>query len=87
MQRHQAKITILNQRLKNLDVRTPINGIVVSGDLENSVGVPLELGQTLFEIAPLEAMVAEVGVPEAEADYVQPGMQVQLKFDSFPFRR
>jgi len=86
MQRHQAKITILNQRLKNLDVRTPINGIVVSGDLENSVGVPLELGQTLFEIAPLEAMVAEVGVPEAEADYVQPGMQVQLKFDSFPFQ-
>ena len=86
MQRHQAKIRILQQRLENLDVRSPIDGIVVSGDLENSVGAPLELGQTLFEIAPLEAMVAEVGVPESEADYVKPGMQVQLKFDSFPFQ-
>ena len=86
MQRHQAKIKILKQRLENLDVRSPINGIVVSGDLENSVGAPLELGQTLFEIAPLEVMVAEVGVPESEADYVKPGMQVQLKFDSFPFQ-
>ena len=86
MQRHQAKITILNQRLENLDVRSPIDGIVVVGDLEKAVGVPLELGQTLFEIAPLEAMVAEVGVPESEADYVKPGMQVELKFDSFPFQ-
>ena len=86
MQRHQAKIAILNQRLENLEVRSPIDGIVVSGDLEKAIGVPLELGQTLFEIAPLESMVAEVGVPESEADYVKPGMQVQLKFDSFPFQ-
>ena len=86
MTRHQAKITILNQRLENLDVRSPIDGVVVTGDLEKTVGVPLELGQTLFEIAPLATMVAEVGVPESEADYVKPGMQVQLKFDSFPFQ-
>lgn len=86
MQRHLAKITILNQRLENLDVRSPINGVVVTGDLENAVGIPLELGQTLFEIAPLDTMVAEVGVPESEARYVQAGMKVQLKFDSFPFK-
>lgn len=86
MQRHQAKVAILNQRLENLEVRSPIDGIVVAGDLEKAVGVPLELGQTLFEIAPLDTMVAEVGVPESEARYVKPGMSVQLKFDSFPFK-
>ena len=86
MQRHQAKVTILNQRLKNLEVRSPIDGVVVAGDLEKAVGVPLELGQTLFEIGPLDTMVAEIGVPESEAHYVKPGMSVQLKFDSFPFQ-
>ena len=86
MQRHQAKVTILKQRLENLEVRSPIDGIVVAGDLEKAVGVPLELGQTLFEIAPLETMVAEIGVPESEGQYVKPGMSVQLKFDSFPFK-
>ena len=86
MRRHQANVTILNQRLHNLEVRSPITGVVVTGDLEKAVGVPLELGQTLFEIAPLETMVAEIGVPESEAQYVKPGMSVQLKFDSFPFQ-
>jgi len=86
MQRHRAKVTILNQRLENLDVRSPIDGVVVVGDLEKAVGVPLELGQTLFEIAPLDTMVAEIGIPESEAQYVEPGMSVQLKFDSFPFQ-
>lgn len=86
MQRHQAKVTILNQRLENLEVRSPIDGVVVTGDLEKAVGVPLELGQTLFEIAPLDTMVAEIGIPESEAQYVKPGMSVELKFDSFPFQ-
>ena len=86
MQRHQAEVTILNQRLGHLEVRSPIDGIVVAGDLEKAVGVPLELGQTLFEIAPLDSMMAEIGIPESEAQYVKPGMSVQLKFDSFPFQ-
>ena len=86
MERHQAEVNILNQRLENLEVRSPIDGIVVAGDLEKAVGVPLELGQTLFEIAPLDTMVAEVEIPESEAQYVEPGMSVQLKFDSFPFQ-
>ncbi|MDB2686063.1 efflux RND transporter periplasmic adaptor subunit, partial [Mariniblastus sp.] len=86
MQRHQAKVTILNQRLENLEVRSPIDGVVVAGDLEKAVGVPLELGQTLFEIAPLDTMVAEISIPESEAQYVKSGMSVQLKFDSFPFK-
>ena len=86
MQRYQAKVNILNQRLEHLEVRSPIDGVVVAGDLEKAVGVPLELGQTLFEIAPLDTMVAEIGIPESEAQYVKPGMSVQLKFDSFPFQ-
>ena len=86
MRRYQAKVSILNQRLENLEVRSPIDGIVVAGDLAEAVGAPLELGQTLFEIAPLDNMVAEVGIPETEAEYVKPGMKVQLKFDSFPFK-
>ena len=86
MQRHQAKVNILDQRLENLEVRSPIDGVVVAGDLEKVVGMPVELGQTLFEIAPLDTMVAAVGIPESEAQYVKPGMSVQLKFDSFPFQ-
>ncbi|MFK7769218.1 MAG: efflux RND transporter periplasmic adaptor subunit, partial [Mariniblastus sp.] len=86
MRRHQSKIDILEQQMLNLEVRSPIAGIVVSGDLDKVQGAPLEMGQTLFEIAPLDKMLAEIGIPESEIHYVEPGMTVTIKLDSFPFK-
>lgn len=86
MRRHQSKINILEQQLKHLEVRSPIEGIVVVGDLEKAHGAPVEMGQTLFEVAPLDQMVAEIGIPESELQYVEVGMPVTIKLDAFPFR-
>ncbi len=44
------------------------------------------MGQTLFEIAPLDEMLAEIGIPESEIQYVQPGMEVAIKLNAFPFK-
>jgi hypothetical protein len=86
MNRYQSKIEILEQQLTNLEVRSPIPGIVVSGDLEKVEGAPLDMGQTLFEIAPLDQMLAEIGIPESEINYVEPGMEVAIKLNAFPFK-
>ena len=86
MRRHQSKIDILEQQQKHLEVRSPIDGMVVVGDLEKAHGAPVEMGQTLFEVAPLDQMVAEIGIPEAELQYVEIGMPVTIKLDAFPFR-
>ena len=64
MNRFQSKIEILEQQLTQLEVRSPIHGLVLNGDLEKAEGAPLEMGQTLFEIAPLTEMVAEIRIPE-----------------------
>jgi RND family efflux transporter MFP subunit len=85
MQRYQSKIEILQQQLTNLEIRSPITGIVIVGDLEKAVGAPLEMGQTLFEVAPLNKMVAEVRIPEADFNYVTTAMPVKLKIDALPF--
>ena len=86
MQRHRAKMDILEQNLTNLEIRSPIAGIVVSGDLEKVDGAPVEMGQTLFEIAPLDQMHAEIRIPESEILYVEPGMHVAIKLNAFPFK-
>ena len=31
----------------------PIPGVIVSGDLSQAIGAPVERGQVLFELAPL----------------------------------
>ncbi len=86
MRRLAAKIKLTNNRMRDLEVRSPIAGIIVSGDLEKAQGAPLETGQTLFEVAPLEKMVAEIGVAESEIQYINQEDAVTLKLNAFPFQ-
>ncbi len=86
MRRHQSRIDLLNERLKNLEIRSPIDGLVVAGDLEKAEGAPLEMGQTVFEVAPLDRMLVEVAIEQSEIGYARPGMPVDIKLNAFPFR-
>ncbi|MCA8999004.1 MAG: HlyD family efflux transporter periplasmic adaptor subunit, partial [Planctomycetaceae bacterium] len=74
-------------RFEELEVRSPIDGIVIAGDLKKTEGAPLEQGQTLFEIAPLDEMTVEVRIPEKEISYVSEEMWVEARFDSWPGRK
>ncbi len=82
----ESKLQMLQDRTSNLIVECPLDGVVVSGDLKSDAGRPLKVGQVLFEIAPLNRMTVEVLIPESEILYVEPGMQVKLEIDAFPFR-
>jgi RND family efflux transporter MFP subunit len=81
----QAKIDLTNEKLKGLEIRSPIDGVVVAGELEKVEGAPVEMGQSLYEIGPLEQMLAEIGVPEEEIPYVRAGMPVKIKLTAHPF--
>ena len=80
----ETKIETINHRLQHLSIQCPMDGVVVSGDLRRTEGAPLKIGQTLFEIAPLDRMIAEIAIPQDEVSHVQKGMPVDLRFDAFP---
>ena len=65
--------------MKRLTVTSPIEGIVVLGDLNRSIGAPLEMGQAVMEIAPLEQMVIELEIPEYEIGYVDKGTIARIR--------
>jgi biotin carboxyl carrier protein len=73
---------LISQRLGQLKVVSPIDGVVVSGDLERFVGSPLERGQTLIEVAPLDKLIIEVEIPEHEIGYVSKGADTRIKIDA-----
>ncbi|MAE68169.1 MAG: hypothetical protein CMJ18_28295 [Phycisphaeraceae bacterium] len=60
----QAEIDLLEFRIRRSLITAPMPGVVITGDLKKEQGVPVEPGQVLFEIAPLDAMRAEVSIPE-----------------------
>ena len=84
MQKIALDVSLLEKRMANLEIKSPLAGVVVSGDLQKVEGAPLAVGQSLFEIAPLGKMVVEVFVPEEEISYVEPGMQVAFRTDAYP---
>ncbi len=78
---------LLEYQRSHLEIRSPIRGIVVSGDLEEAEGTPLSRGETLFEIAPLGQMVVEVAIPEEDFPHVRRGMPVDFYVYSLPNRK
>ena len=84
IERLQQRSELLAHRDSSLEIRSPADGVVVSGDHREAEGVPLEMGQTLFEIAPLNAMVIEICIPESDVRHVRNGMTVRAQLDAVP---
>lgn len=77
------EIEVLEWRRKNLEIRSPVDGLVLSGDLEQSEGVPVSKGQKLFEIAPVDNLKAEISVPDSDSPFVEPGMKVTIRLGAY----
>ena len=78
---------LVEYRLQNLEIKSPTDGIVIAGDLKKAVGSPLKIGQTMFEIGPLDEMIVEVALPERDVLYVTEGMEVRFRMDAAPHER
>jgi len=74
------------RRLKQVDICSPISGIVVSGDLKRHEGATVKLGQSLYEVAPLDRLIAELAVPEEDLELVVPGARLSLRLDALSGR-
>ena len=61
------------EKLARSRILAPFDGIVVSGDLSQMLGSPVEKGKTLFEIAPLDSYRLIVQVDERDVRYIAVG--------------
>lgn len=80
--RLDRKRDLIIDRLENLEVTSPIDGVVISGDLEKYTGAPLERGQALLEVAPLDVVRLELEIPDYEIGYVKRGADTSVKLDA-----
>lgn len=78
---------LLERRQASLEIRSPIDGVVVIGDLERAEGAPLTVGDNLFEIASLDQLIAEIAVPEQDITFVKNDMRVSIVVDAVPGSR
>lgn len=74
----QAQLDLLNDKLARTKIRAPYNGVVVSGDLSQQIGTPVEVGKKLFEIAPLHNYRIILQVDERDIGALQVGQPGEL---------
>ncbi|MHC2070749.1 efflux RND transporter periplasmic adaptor subunit [Bremerella sp. T1] len=73
-----AELQLIDQQLNQAEIRSPISGVVLSNDLNDVVDAPVDLGQNLFEIAPLDSLRARILVPDEDADSIEVGRVVHV---------
>lgn len=69
----EAQLRLVTEKIARARLTAPFDGIVVSGDLSQQIGAPVEVGKKLFEIAPLQSYRVVLQVDEREIRHVQPG--------------
>ena len=79
-----ARLALTNQNLERTRATSPMDGIVIAGDLSQSLGTPIERGDTLFEIAPLDSYRVMLKVDERDVRRLSPGQTGQLALVGFP---
>jgi hypothetical protein len=80
----EAQLELADDKLRRARVISPIDGVLVNGDLTQMLGSPVERGKTLFEIAPLDQYRIVLRTDERELRFVSAGQHGQLSLAGIP---
>ena len=72
--------------IPNTQLRSPIAGVVMTRDLENTTGEHLDAGATFAEVLDLTSARINIAVDQQDAGLVQAGQSAAIKLSSFPAR-
>jgi len=83
----EAQLALVEEQLARATLVAPFDGLIVRGDLSQSLGSPVERGQVLFEVAPLDDFRVVLQVDERDIAYVETGQRGKLTVTSMPGAR
>lgn len=79
----ESQISQAKQSLKYHEIKAPKSGIVF--DLKAHPGFVANPSQTVLEIVPDDALIAEVFITNKDRGFVKEGMKVDVRIDAFDF--
>lgn len=80
----EAQLSLIREQLARTRLKAPYDGILVSGDLSQSLGSPVQRGDRLFEIAPVGRFRLALAVDERDLGLVQEGGGGTLVLGALP---
>jgi multidrug resistance efflux pump len=83
----EARIALLEEQIERATITAPFDGLVVSGDLSQSLSAPVDVGDLLFEVAPLDAYRVMLQVDERDIRDIHEGQTGELMLTAMPGTR
>jgi RND family efflux transporter MFP subunit len=80
----KAQVALLDEQIARTRIKSPFEGVIVTGDLSQSLGVPVQRGQVLFQIAPLDSYRVILQVDERDIADVTNEQRGQLVLSGSP---
>jgi len=82
-----ARLALVRHQLETATLVSPLEGIVVEGDLEERLGAPVSKGDLLLRVARTDDTYVELEVPETEIHEIEVGDEGELAFVGRPDAR
>lgn len=83
----RAQLELVRGQLQRSRLTAPIDGVVIGGDLMQSLGAPVQRGQVLMTLAPNDGYRLILDVDERDVSELRPGQRGRLALGSLPSRR
>ncbi len=84
LQQTRAELDQVNGKISRSQIVAPSDGIVISGDLSQMLGAPVDRGQILLEIAPAVDYQIQLKVDESDVRFAEVGQLGTLALKSSP---
>lgn len=80
----QIQLSLLHLQQERAEIRAPFTGIIVTGDLSQAIGGPVERGKLLFEMVPDGGFKILAQVDEKDINFIKKEQTGLLIFNSLP---
>ncbi len=81
-----SEVARARERLEKTLLRSPIDGLVATPHVEDSVGQDLKPGDTFAEVVDTSRASVDVAIDEHDVSLLRPGEEASVKLEGFPTR-
>lgn len=80
-----AQLSLIKEKLNRSQLKAPFSGIVVSGDLSQSLGAPVEKGEELFKVSPLGNYRVALSIDDHDISNLKIGQNGSVRLVGLPY--
>jgi biotin carboxyl carrier protein len=85
VQEAQAQLALVDEQLQRTQLTAPFDGVVIQGDLSQSIGAPVRQGDALLTVASTQHYRVVIDIDEGDVGKVQPGQRGTMALSALPW--